>query len=131
MSDDKHSARCMCGAVVIEATGPHKHTEYCHCKWCQQSSGSAFISWIIFPKDKVKVTRGELAHYHSSPDCKRGFCRDCGSTMSFQSPENFDLALGVMDNPEDFPADQHIWTKSQIHHVNLVDDLPRYNDGDD
>lgn len=121
-----HTARCMCGNITLEATGPARYTEYCHCKWCQQGSGSAFAIWIIFDKDKARVTKGNLSYFHSSDACKRGFCKDCGSTLTFQSPENFDIALGAMDNPDAFPATQHIWTKSQIRHVTISDDIPRY-----
>ncbi|MCK5425313.1 MAG: GFA family protein [Emcibacter sp.] len=128
MTSEIHSASCMCGKITLEAKGSARYTEYCHCKWCQQSSGSAFISWIIFDDDKVKVTSGELSHYHSSEHCRRGYCKDCGSTMSFQSPGNFDIALGVMDDPEPFKASKHIWSKSQISHVNIVDGLPRFDE---
>ncbi|MFC7048995.1 GFA family protein [Emcibacter nanhaiensis] len=131
MTEARHLARCLCGAIEIEASGPHRHVEYCHCKWCQRSSGSAFIPWITFPKEQVRVRRGELAFYHSSPEWKRGFCRDCGSTLSFHTPETFDLTLGVMDDPEPFRAERHIWTKSRISHVKLIDDLPEFAESPD
>lgn len=123
-----HTARCLCGKITLEATGPAKYTEYCHCKWCQQVSGSAFLPLVVFAKENVRVTSGTLSHYESSPDCQRGFCAHCGSTMSFQSSTNFDIALGVMDKPEDFPVNQHIWVKSKISHVTIADDLPKYDE---
>lgn len=129
MTDEKHTARCMCGNIVLEANGPAKFTEYCHCKWCQQSAGSAFIPWVIFDDDKVQVTQGDLSYFDSSEGCKRGFCKDCGSTISFHSPGNFDIALGIMDRPEDFPASSHIWIKSKISHITLSDDLPKSEEG--
>ncbi len=131
MTTEIHTARCMCGNITLEATGPARYTEYCHCKWCQQASGSAFAVWIIFDEDNVKVTKGKMSYFQSSDQCKRGFCQDCGSTLSFHSPGNFDIALGVMDNPEPFRASKHIWCKSQISHVSIVDDLPRYEESDD
>ena len=130
MTTETHTASCMCGGITLEATGPARYTEYCHCKWCQQSSGSAFISWIIFAKENVKVTSGELSYFYSSENGRRGFCKDCGSTMSFHSPKNFDIALGVMDSPEPFKASKHIWNKSRISHVYITDDLPRFNEND-
>lgn len=125
-----HTARCLCGDITIEATGSAKYTEYCHCKWCQQVSGSAFLPLVVFKKENVIVTKGKLSHYNSSQGSLRGFCANCGSTMSFQSAHNFDIALGVMDNPEKFKATQHIWIKSRISHVNIDDDLPRYEESD-
>ena len=131
LATEIHTARCLCGNITIEATGPAKYTEYCHCKWCQQASGSAFLPLVVFDKEKVIVTSGKLSQYNSSHGNLRGFCPDCGSTMSFQSQHHFDIALGVMDNPGKFKADQHIWCKSRISHVNIADDLPRYEESDD
>ncbi|PCI34305.1 MAG: hypothetical protein COB54_00485 [Alphaproteobacteria bacterium] len=128
---EKHTARCLCGKITIEATGPAKYTEYCHCKWCQQVSGSAFLPLVVFDKDQVVVTSGKLSHYNSSHGALRGFCRNCGSTMSFQSAKSFDIALGVMDNPEHFKSSKHIWAKSRISHVMITDSLPRFDESDE
>lgn len=121
-----YTARCSCNHVVLEATGPAEYTEYCHCKYCQRSSGSAFIPWIVFKKQNVVILSGELSYFQSSQNNKRGYCKKCGSTMSFNSPENFDIALGVMDDPEKFKIEQHIWTKSSIKHIKIDDSLPNY-----
>ncbi len=51
--------------------------------------------------------------------------------MSFHSHKNFDIALGVMDDSEPFKSRQHIWIKSQISHINIVDNLPRFDESDD
>lgn len=127
MKIEKHIARCACNNVILEALGSPEYTEYCHCKYCQQSSGSAFIPWVVFKKENVTVVSGELSYYHSSPNNKRGYCIKCGSTISFNSPENFDIALGVMDHPEDFKIMQHIWVRSSIKHINIDDEIPRFD----
>lgn len=75
MTPKIHTARCLCGNITLEAIGPANYTEYCHCKWCQQSSGSAFIFWIAFDEDKVNVTSGKLSYFHSSEKYKRGLQR--------------------------------------------------------
>jgi len=130
MMSEKHTARCMCGNIELQATGPARYTEYCHCKWCQQSAGSAFIPWVVFDENNVRVTKGKLCYYQSGENSKRGYCQDCGSTISFHSPGNFDIALGIMDDPAPFKSRQHIWNKSRIRHINIVDDLPRYEESD-
>ncbi|MCF8475366.1 MAG: GFA family protein [Emcibacter sp.] len=128
MTAEIHTARCLCGKITLEATGPAKYMEYCHCKWCQQVSGSAFLPLIVFDRNNVKITSGALSYFQSSPNNQRGFCPDCGSTICFSSPRSFDIALGIMDNPEDFKAIRHIWTKSQISHVTIADNLPRFKE---
>ena len=116
----------MCGEITLEAHGEPEYVEYCHCKWCQQSSGSSYIVWVIFKKEYVKVTSGKLHHYNKSEALERGFCANCGSTMTVLSKRHFDIALGVMDRPEDFKITQHIWTKRALKHVRLDDGLPSY-----
>jgi len=126
-----HTASCLCGNITLKATGDAKYTEYCHCAWCQKSSGSAFLPWVVFNRDNVQVTCGNLSYFHTGPNTKRGFCKDCGSAMSFHTDKNFDIALGVMDNPNIFKASQHIWVKSQIGHIQLRDDLPKFTRSSD
>lgn len=129
MTSEKHTARCLCGNITLEATGPAQYAEYCHCKWCQQSSGSAFMIWVAFGESNVRVTSGELSYFQSSEHYKRGFCRNCGSSMSIHYPDNIDITLGVMDNPSSFRVNRHIWNKSLMAHVNIIDDLPRFDEG--
>ena len=117
----------MCGAIILEATGKPEYVEYCHCKTCQQSSGSSYIPWIIFKKEKVRIISGKLNIYKSSEELQRGNCGNCGSTMTIHSAKNFDIALGVMDSPDAFDIDQHIWTARALKHVYLDDDLPKYD----
>ncbi len=129
MTGERHTARCLCGNITLEATGPAQYTEYCHCKWCQKSSGSAFMLWAVFDKDNVRVTSGELSYFQSSEKLKRGFCKNCGSSMSIHFDGNFDITLGVMDNPEPFRISRHIWNKSRIRQVCIIDELPRFEEG--
>ena len=128
VTNQTHTARCMCGDITMEATGPANYVEYCHCKWCQQSAGSSYILWAVFDKEDVKVTSGKLTFYQSSPKLKRGFCANCGSTMAVNTDKCFDIALGVMDRPDDFKITQHIWTKRALNHIKLDDDLPKYEE---
>ncbi len=128
MTKQIHTARCMCGDITLEARGKPEYVEYCHCKWCQQSAGSSYIIWVIFKKDKVKVTSGNLSHFKKSEELERGFCARCGSTMTVKSYRHFDIALGVMDHPENFEINQHIWTSRAFKQIKLDDDLPKYEE---
>jgi len=127
-SNKIHTATCMCGDISLEAKGATEYVEYCHCKTCQQSAGSSYIVWCIFDRDKVAITQGEMSYYNSSDRLKRGFCGNCGSTMTVLTEECHDIALGVMDNPNDFEITQHIWIKRALDHVKLDDDLPKYDE---
>lgn len=122
-----HKASCMCGEINIEAKGDPNYAEYCHCITCQKSSGSSYMVWVVFDKENVKVTKGNLSLYNSSPNLQRGFCGNCGSNMSIHTDKCFDLPIGVLENPDVIEITQHIWTKRALKHMSLDDDLPKYS----
>jgi|TARA_R110002096_G_scaffold435828_1_gene663707 hypothetical protein len=129
MSEIVHKASCMCGDIQIEAGGNPNYAEYCHCITCQKSSGSSFMVWVVFDKEKVNVTKGEISLYNSSPELQRGFCSNCGSNVSIHTDKCFDLPIGVLERPDDIKITQHIWAKRALKHVNLEDGLPCYDEG--
>ena len=129
MSKIIHKASCMCGDIEIEASGDPNYAEYCHCITCQKSSGSSFMVWVVFDKENVKVTKGEISLYNSSPDLQRGFCANCGSNVSIHMGKCFDLPIGILERPNDIKITQHIFTKRALKHVNLDDGLPKYDEG--
>lgn len=121
-----HTARCLCGAITLEARGGVSNTAICHCDMCKRASSAAFVHWITFRAEDFAVIKGELAFYRSGEKSKRGHCRDCGSSLTFHFPGTVDIAIGCMDRPADYPGTKHIWTTRQVRHVNIVDDLPRF-----
>lgn len=123
-----HKAKCLCGDIEIEATGEPNYAEYCHCNMCQKSSGSSFMVWAVFDKDNVRVTKGSIKKYQSSPSLARGFCENCGSNVSIHTDKCFDLPIGVLENPDAIEITQHIWTIGALKHVTLDDDLPKYDE---
>ena len=129
MTEMIHKASCMCGEIELVARGKPNYAEYCHCKTCQQSSGSSFMVWVVFDKDKVQITKGDLKLYASSSRLKRGFCGNCGSNMSIHSEKCFDIPIGVLEEPDKIAITQHIWVKRALKHVDLDDGLPKYDEG--
>lgn len=127
MASDIHKASCLCGNIEIIANGAPNYTEYCHCTMCQKSSGSSFMVWVIFDKENVAVTKGEIKKYQSSPSLARGFCSDCGSNVSIHTEKCFDLPIGALEKPSDIKIDHHIWTTRALKHVDLNDGLPKFD----
>ena len=78
---------CLCGAVRYRATAEPLRAMICHCATCRRVSGSAFLSFVHFPKDSFTWVSGEPARYRSSTFAERGFCSDCGSTLSMHETE--------------------------------------------
>src|SRR5260370_38537719 len=99
---------CMCGAVRYEATADGAMQASCYCRDCQRSSGAAFASVLLVPKDAFKLTKGELKHYEVTGDSgnkvSRGFCANCGSPiMSILQGMPFTaIKAGSLDDPNQF-----------------------------
>lgn len=128
MEKEIHKASCLCGNIEIEARGKPNYAEYCHCTMCQKSSGSSFMVWVVFDKENVAITKGEISKYQSSPPLARGFCAHCGSNVSIHTEKCFDLPLGALEKPNKIKIDHHIWTKRALKHVDLKDDLPKFSE---
>jgi hypothetical protein len=82
---DVYSGRCLCGAVHFEAAGPPKWVRWCHCESCRRHSGAPSNVFASFENDAVTVTQGTIARYRSSARILRGFCAQCGSTLTCAS----------------------------------------------
>jgi hypothetical protein len=96
---------CQCGAVRYalhaEPTDPH----ICHCRMCQKAFGSFFAPLAGVPVESFEITRGTLAVFRSSDPTERGFCRDCGTPLTFRHVEHatINVALGSLDEPARVP----------------------------
>jgi hypothetical protein len=93
---------CQCGAVRYALhqwpTGPH----ICHCRMCQKAFGSFFAPLTGVKLDKFEITRGELAIFMSSDEAERGFCRNCGTPLTFHyvGSDRIAVSIGSLDEPE-------------------------------
>ena len=93
---------CQCGAVRYRATERHDNAHICHCRMCQKATGNFFAPLVAFPLDSFRWTRGEPAHFQTSAEVRRGFCRNCGTPLSFESDgaEHLNVTIGSLDHPE-------------------------------
>src|SRR5205823_1384282 len=58
----------------------------CHCRDCQQVTGSGFAPGLLLSREAFRLTRGQL-RYNLTPSIrrgkhKRGFCPECGSRIT-------------------------------------------------
>ena len=119
---------CLCGAVRYESSDPPNLVGFCHCRMCQKAYGGVFAVFADFPGDAFRFTRGELRYYRSSEIATRGFCRECGSPISFQYDGSSGPAImvGSLDHPEDWPPTwEHSGIESKVPWYEIGDDLPQ------
>jgi len=53
----KLSGGCACGAIHYECSADPVLMLNCHCRDCQQASGSAYAAIVVLPKSAVQISR--------------------------------------------------------------------------
>ena len=78
-------------------------------------------------KADVEWTPREPDYYASSPIARRGFCKACGTPLSFDYPDNdrMDLTIGSFDDPSVFEPKRHFGAESLHERWFDTSDLPR------
>lgn len=107
---ETHSGGCQCGAVRYAIEGPLGHSGFCHCRMCQKAFGSLGAPLVSVPHAQFRWTRGEPGVFLSSPIVQRGFCRDCGTplTFAYDEADRIAVSIGSLDHPEHVtPARQY------------------------
>jgi hypothetical protein len=92
---------CQCGAVRYRLHQIPTEPSICHCRMCQKAFGSYFAPLAGVPLDMFEMTRGKLAIFKSSDIVERGFCRDCGTPLSFRylAKNRISVSIGSLDEP--------------------------------
>jgi hypothetical protein len=102
---------CLCGAVKYEVHGPLRDVIACHCGQCRKQTGN-YMSATGAKLEYLKLTeqRG-LKWYRSSPEAKRGFCGECGSTLFWQGDDRdyMAIAAGSIDGATGLKLAGHIF----------------------
>ena len=122
---------CLCGEIRYRANVDPEWVAYCHCTMCRKQSGAPLTVSVLFPREAVEWTKGEPVYYRSSPKGNRGFCPNCGSTLTWETPSLFTVFVGSLDRPEDIKLDSHCHTDSQLPWIKLNDELRRHAGHDD
>jgi len=119
---------CLCGAVTYRITGPMRRVVYCHCTQCRKTSGH-FVAATAVRHDQLQLTEESgLAWYRSSDIAKRGFCRDCGSSL-FWDPSHGEyicIMAGTIDRPTGLTGREHIHTSDASDYYEISDGLPQF-----
>lgn len=120
------SGGCQCGAVRYRFTARPKGAHICHCRMCQKAFGGFYAPLVGGPRDTFEVTRGEIALFRSSDKVAHGFCRDCGTPLSFAYVDGdwMSVAIGSLDNPGAFPPKDQHGVESRLSWANGLGGLP-------
>ena len=93
---------CQCGAVRYRITAAFENPHICHCRMCQKAFGNFFAALVGTRKSGLEWTKGQPSFFRSSEIVQRGFCRDCGTPLSFayDNSERIAISIGSLDHPE-------------------------------
>jgi hypothetical protein len=130
MADDvAFEGGCLCGAVRYRATAVPVRGVICHCSMCRKHSGAPALAFVHFPLASFNWVKGEPTRYRSSRYAERGFCSECGSTLTMHEEILSDRVLvtvGSLDEPHRVHPDDHVWTQDRIPWFEIKDQLPRF-----
>lgn len=124
-----YHASCSCGAVEIEADGEPVVQCYCHCNSCRQFTGSPVSAPVLWPRDKVRFTKGEaqLRHYSHTGHAQAGrySCGVCNGLVGVYLFEAglFDIFAGLVRDLT-FTPTLHINYENTI--LPIKDGLPKF-----
>ena len=121
-----HEGGCQCGAVRYAVAGPLIRGHVCHCRMCQRATGGLFAALIGQKRDRFAWTRGEPAFFASSNIADRGFCRDCGTPLSFayRTGQTFYVTIGSLDAPELATIEDQFGIESRLPFVSFCEQVP-------
>ena len=123
--------QCLCGAVRYRVTGVPESCCFCHCYSCQRGSGAPVVAWVTFSDRELTLLQGALRYCHTSEKVTRGYCAECGSSLTYaheDRPGRFDLTLATLDDPGAITPEAHIWISNKVPWLKLDDGLPQYSE---
>ena len=91
---------CQCGAVRFRIRGELGRPSICHCRMCQKQFGG-FFGPLVTAKGETEWTREEPTYFQSSINIARGFCKQCGTPLTYKHPGGLEIAIGAFDDRSD------------------------------
>ncbi len=108
---------CYCGAVRYRASARPKYQVMCFCANCRRAVGAQSVAWVTFTTDRFSFVKGSPARFRTDTEAWRTFCRECGSSLTYESddrPGEIDAVTGSLDRPEDFPPNRRVFDEERL-----------------
>ena len=122
---------CCCAALRYEAATPAFHETICHCADCRRTVGAHAVGWFSVSRSALVLT-GKPVRFRSSARATRSFCGRCGTSLLYESdtsPDEVDITLSSLDDPNALPPKDHTWTASKPGWDLICDGLPAFAQG--
>jgi hypothetical protein len=90
---------------------------------CQKAVGGPFAALVT--AENLSWTRGEPGYFHSSNLVRRGFCRDCGTPLTYEfEGSHIDITIASLDDPGIAAPEVQIGLESRLPWCDGLLDLP-------
>lgn len=129
MTKDIRTGGCQCGAVRFRVKGALGRRSICHCRMCQKQFGG-FFGPLVAVEGEVEWPREEPSYFQSSVNIARGFCRRCGTPLTYKYPEGLDIAIGAFDDRSDLAPQVQVNFQARLPWVEEVFSAPVHDDVD-
>jgi hypothetical protein len=128
----KLSGGCQCGAVRFLVLAPPEESSICHCRMCQKASGQPFMALARVKAADLSWTRGAPALFQSSTLVERGFCRECGTPLTYRVLDSDTISVSVcsFDDPRAAPPTIQYGVESELPWFATLAALPRMGTDD-
>ena len=129
MGADIWEGGCLCGHVRYRVTAPLADVIACHCRECRRMSGHYFAATAA-PQEAFEITESAgLAWFDSSKTSRRGFCRDCGSSLFFDHgpDEPIGIAAGSFDGDPALKLAAHIYVDEAGGYYSISDGVDQFD----
>ena len=124
----QHDGGCMCGAVRYRLHGPFTYSAHCHCRSCQRAVGAGFVTFSAVAPENFEIVKGKLTIYESSPGVRRGFCSECGTSLTYAGDDWEDVAVlsATLDDPAAAVPTSNVYLEHKQPWVALDETLKRF-----
>jgi hypothetical protein len=118
--------------VRFEVHGPLEQVLICHCQECRRWTGHISATAASRRADlSIVEPRGLqwVPSPRSDARARRGFCRECGSSLFWDSPEHetISIAAGTLDPPTGLSIVSHWYVSQAGDYYDLPEDgLPHH-----
>ncbi|WP_438956927.1 GFA family protein [Cognatiyoonia sp.] len=119
--------QCECGAVALEVKNPRQEVTFCHCGQCRRTSGHFWAATNAQLTDLTFTRDSGLKWFASSDFAKRGFCKDCGSSLFYRmnGEEGIGIAISALNQPTGFKPSKHIFVADKGDYYDIADGVPQ------
>ena len=123
---------CTCRRIRYRLASRPLIVHCCHCRWCQRETGTAFALNALIESDRVELLSGKVDVVDTPSESGKGQriarCPTCRIAVWSNYGGGGDavrfIRVGTLDEPDGFPPDVHIYTRSKQPWVVLAPATP-------